>query len=195
VKKLILPVIALLLVTTLVGCGEGGSGKNSPNVTGDSSVTTEVMSLLKSFASAMLNEDVKGFANCLAFPFSSRNDAILSSITYDSYEEFINTFKFSDEYFSIDFLRYDISNAHFDDNGDGTGIVTYDVFETIRIPGYGKGSEKDKVQLKLAKVNGQWKIKEYYLVYSEIVSLDPEFQSLNTPNLNIIGSLSDTKNK
>ncbi len=187
-KKFILLVAILMLVTVLIGCGGGGGGsKDSIKVSGDATLTTEIIGLLNAIASAFVKENATALANCVDFPFTIQNDYSLSTDTYESYDELIDDFKFSEDVIAIDIQKYYISNAHFQDNGDETGIVTYDAYIYINIPDYGSGAENDEIDLELKKVDGKWKVKRYHLVTSVVAS---GFKSLNKSlNPSIFGSV------
>lgn len=186
-KKFILIVAILTLVTALIGCGGGGGGsKDSAKVSGDDTLTTEIIGLLNAIASAFVKEDAAALANCLVFPFTIQNNYSGINVTYNSYDEFIDDFKFSEGAFTIDIQKYYISNAHFQDNGE-TGNVTYNAYIYAVIPGLGSGAENDEINLNLKKVDEKWKVSKYHVVTSVAAS---SFNSLNKSlNPSIFGSI------
>lgn|GEM_PF-2450920 len=170
-KKIIFPIIVLLLVTSLVGCGGGGGGsKNLVSVSGDATLTTEISSLLHAMASGFANEDSSALANCLDFPFTVQNDYTGITNIFYSRSQFLNDFKFSDGPFNVNIEKYQISNAHFTDNDDRTGTVTYNAYIYMSISNLGSGSENDSIKLELKKIDRQWKIKKYNLISSTVAS-------------------------
>lgn len=189
-KRFILLVTILMLVTALIGCGGGGGG-NSSKVSGDATLTTEIISLLNAIASAFVKESGAALANCLVFPFTIQNDYSHSIETYASYDDFMDAFEFSEGPITIDIQKYYITNAHFQDNGDETGNVTYNAYIYANIPGFGSGAENDEIGLTLKKVDGKWKVNKYHVVTSVAAS---GFKSLNKSlNPSIFGSVNAVK--
>lgn len=169
-KKFTLLVTILMLIAVLTGCGGGGS-KDSTKVSGDATLTPEITGLLKAIASAFVNENAVALANCLDFPFTLQNDYSHMTKTYASYDALMADFTFSDDAdIVIDIQKYYISNAHFQDNGDNTGLATYEAYIYVKIPGYGSGAENDAVKLEVKNVDGQWKATKYHVVSSVLAS-------------------------
>lgn len=171
-KKRALFLAILMLITILTGCGGGGGGsKDSTKVSGDATLTPEITGLIKAIASAFVKENAVALANCLDFPFTLQNDYSHMTKTYDSYDALMADFTFSDDAdIVIDIRKYYISNAHFQDAGDGTGLVTYNAYIYVKIPDYGSGAENDEIELTVKNVEGQWKATKYHVLTAVLAS-------------------------
>lgn len=170
-KKSALLLAILMLITVFTGCGGGGGGsKDSAKVSGNATLTPEITGLLKALANAFIKEDAVAFANCMDFPFTLQNDSNGMTKTYTSYDALVADFEFSDDDDIIDIRKYYISNAHFQDAGDGTGLVTYNAYIYVKIPDYGSGAENDEIELTVKNVEGQWKATKYHVLTAVLAS-------------------------
>lgn len=187
-KKSALLLAILMLITVFTGCGGGGGGsKDSAKVSGNATLTPEITGLLKALANAFIKEDAVAFANCMDFPFTLQNDYNDMKKTYTSYDALVADFEFSDDDDIIDIQKYYISNANFQNNGDGTGLVTYDAYIYVKIPDYGSGAENDEIELEVKIVEGQWKATKYHVLTAALAS---GFKSLpKSLNPSIFGSV------
>lgn len=89
-RKITLLFVVVILISVLSGCGgSGGSsgGGDSYTVSGDNTLTPEIIGLLKAIGSAFVNEDIKALANCMDFPFSIINNYSDESYTFENYDE------------------------------------------------------------------------------------------------------------
>lgn len=194
-KKNALLLAILMFITILTGCGGGGGGsEDSINVSGDATLTSEITDLLKALANAFVKENAVALANCVDFPFTLQNDYNGMKKTYTNYDALVADFEFSDDAdIVIDIQKYHISNAHFQDNGDGTGLVTYNVYIYLKIPGYGSGAENDEIELSVKNVDGKWKATKYHVLTAVLVS---GYKSLpKSLNPNIFGSVDAVNEK